>query len=298
VADVADWSQVDAAPTIPPADVPPVHLFVPHMDDALWARCRDHLRSQEDPHGHRGEERLGQLWGGITWRRRMHFLLFGGPRPDAQAPRTVAGLVAETIAQAVAPITVLGQDREAASSRMQLIRELAHDHSLEHLAWRTAQLARPAHYHPYLGWTREGEAGHGMGNGYLNGNGDNGGRGQDMRRFLESLWNRAKPTANYDVADRLVVTGVEVDFAAVSGGGESDLNEAVLGEYRLARLVTGDPFTVTCVRTVHGLGLDDLESVHHYRSELARLSGAERGLILLVDGAFYTEGIKQSIRFS
>ena len=114
-----------------------------------------------------------------------------------------------------------------------------------------------------------------------------------MRRFLESLWNRAKPTANYDVADRLVVTGVEVDFAAVSGGGDSDLNESVLGEYRLARLVTGDPFTMTCVRTVHGLGLDDLESVHHYRAELGRLSGAERGQILLAEGQFYEERVGQ-----
>jgi hypothetical protein len=113
-----------------------------------------------------------------------------------------------------------------------------------------------------------------------------------MRRFVESLWNRAKPTANYDVADRLVVTGVEVDFAAVSGDGDSDLNESVLGEYRLARLVTGDPFTLTCVRTVHGLGLDDLESVHRYRAELARLSGAERGVILLAEGHHYQAEVK------
>jgi len=91
---------------------------------------------------------------------------------------------------------------------------------------------------------------------------------------------------------------VEVDFAAVSGGGDSDLNESVLGEYRLARLVTGDPFTITCVRTVHGLGLDDLESVHHYRTELERLSGAERGMILLGEGVYDEEGIKQSTRFS
>lgn len=301
VAEVAAWSHLGAAPALPPADVPPVHLHVPHMDDALWARCRDHLRSREDPQGHRGEERLGQLWGGIVWRKRMAFLLFGGPRPDAQAPRSVANLVAETIAQAVAPVTVLGgdqrADRDAAASRMQLIRELAHDHTVEHLGWRTAQLARPAHYHPYLGWTQEGEtSGYGYSTG--NGNGNGNGRGQDMRRFLESLWNRAKPTANYDVADRLVVTGVEVDFAAVSGGGDSDLNESVLGEYRLARLVTGDPFTVTCVRTVHGLGLDDLESVHHYRAELARLSGAERGGILLGEGRVYEEGVNVGIRYS
>ncbi|MBP7963378.1 MAG: hypothetical protein KBG20_12545 [Caldilineaceae bacterium] len=292
VADVADWSQLDAAPTIPPAEVAPVHLFVPHMDDALWARCRDHLRSREDPQGHRGEERLGQLWGGGVWRKRMGFLLFGGPRPDAQAPRSVANLVAETVAQAVAPVTVLGHNRDVTASRMQLIRELAYDHTVEHLGWRKAQLARPAHYHPYLGWTQEGET---TGFGYSNGNGagNGNGRGQDMRRFLESLWNRAKPTANYDVADRLVVTGVEVDFAAVSGGGESDMNESVLREYRLARLVTGDPFTVTCVRTVHGLGLDDLESVHHYRAELGRLAAPERGLVLLADGRFYEERVRQ-----
>ena len=91
-----------------------------------------------------------------------------------------------------------------------------------------------------------------------------------------------------------MITDIEVGFVVVCGGGESDLNEAVLGEYRLARLVTGDPFTVTCVRTVHGLGLEDLESVHRYRAELGRLSGAERGVILLVDGLFYGVGVVEA----
>jgi hypothetical protein len=103
------------------------------------------------------------------------------------------------------------------------------------------------------------------------------------RRYVENAWNRAKPTGNYDVADRLAVYGTVIDFAVASGMADSDLTRALLDEFNITLLPTGNPFSITFVRTVHGLSLRDLDCIRRYRDELGYLSPQERSLVLLVD---------------
>ena len=105
------------------------------------------------------------------------------------------------------------------------------------------------------------------------------------RRYVETSWNRAKPTANYDVADRLAVYGITIDFAATSGDPDSELTRALLDEFNITLLPTENPFAVIFVRTVHGLSLDDLDSTRRYRLELRYISPQQRQLVLLNTGA-------------
>jgi hypothetical protein len=105
------------------------------------------------------------------------------------------------------------------------------------------------------------------------------------RHYIENSWNRAKPTANYDVSDRLAVYGVTIDFAAASGRSDTDLTRTLLEEYNLALLPTQDPFSVTFVRTVHGLGLEDLDCMRRYAAEYEALPmTAATQSLLIVDG--------------
>jgi hypothetical protein len=103
------------------------------------------------------------------------------------------------------------------------------------------------------------------------------------RRYVENAWNRAKPTGNFDVADRLAVYGTVVDFAAASGKADSDLTRALLEEFNVTLLPTENPFSIIFVRSVHGLGLHDLDAIRRYRDELGYLSAEERALVLLMD---------------
>jgi hypothetical protein len=98
---------------------------------------------------------------------------------------------------------------------------------------------------------------------------------------VEAAWHRAKPTANYDVADRLAVYGVTVDFAAVSGNADSDLTRSMLEEFNIRLLPTENPFTILFVRTVHGLALDDLDCIRRYRREVEMLTPGQRDLLML-----------------
>jgi hypothetical protein len=154
--------------------------------------------------------------------------------------------------------------------RANLIRALAGEFTVEHLLWRGAAEAKEIE--------RRLRA---MSMADVNLSPESKSALLTNRRYIESVWNRAKPTANYDVADRLAVHGVTVDLAAVSGNPDSELSRAVLDEFHINLLPTGNPFTVIFVRTVHGLSLDDLDCMRRYRAELHHLTAEIRALLLL-----------------
>ncbi len=106
-----------------------------------------------------------------------------------------------------------------------------------------------------------------------------------MLRYLENVWTAAKPAANHDVSDRLASHGLPVEFAAVSGNHDSDLTEDVLQGLRVTRLLSGDPFQITFVRTMHGFELKDVASIYRYRTELVRLHPSLRPQLLLMEPA-------------
>lgn len=260
--DLQTWSVAEGPPPLPPAESVSTHLTRPHLSEDLWERCRAYLRGQQDTQGRHSAERLQELWGTLQWRQTLEQLLVTPPAEQPLA-RSLQELVRETVQRAVAPVGVGSLN----PARAELVRKLAGEQNIEHLLWRNASLAHQ--HHPLVrrsGNSRVPVRTKGA-----------------IHRYLEFLWSNAKPSANYDVADRLATHGIHVDFAAVSGDADSDLTQMVLQDFRVARLLTNDPFRITFVRTVHGLNLDDLESVHHYRAELSRLSSEEEAQILLMN---------------
>lgn len=261
-------------PAVPPVDIAHSYLYMPHFSQSLWDRCLAYLRRHLDEAGQRSEERLDKLWGTAKWRSQMNRVLRTVPAGANAATgsrvqgRTIAEFIRQTVRESVAPVTL----QEANPIRDNLIRALSNEFSIEHLLWRGNADAQDLERR-LRAMTLE------LADGSSTATADT--KTPTNRRYVEAGWNRAKPTGNYDVADRLAVYGITVDFAAASGSAESDLTRALLDEFNVALLPTENPFTILFVRTVHGLSLDDLDCVRRYRSEQRGLAPDERLLIQL-----------------
>lgn len=257
-------------PAVPPPDIAQSYLYQPHLNQSLWDRCLAYLRKHMDVEGRRSEERLDKLWGTAKWRTQMQRILRTVPAGSSASPsqaRTIAEFIRQTVRESVAPVTL----QEANPIRDDLIRALAAEFSIEHLLWRGAADAQDLE--------RRLRA---MEMGLIDTQAIAKTQTPTNRRYIEAAWNRAKPTGNYDVADRLAVYGVTVDFAAASGSVDSDLTRSLLEEFNITLLPTENPFTLIFVRTVHGLTLDDLDCMRRYRGEQLSLAPDERALLQLV----------------
>lgn len=237
------WSVAEGVPPVPPEGAVATHLYRYQLDEELWERCRSYLGSLQDRQGRHSSERFQDIWGSLAWKRRLGQILTG-LQEGRSLPEGLEEVVRETAHEAVSTLSTEAYN----PIRAELIRRLAGHYNLEHLLWRAEE--SPGDY-PLFG----------AGDSSTN----------RLQRHLEFLWSNAKPSANYEVSDRLATHGITVDLAAVSGDPESDMTEMTLQDFRVARLVTGDPFQITFVRTVHGLKLEDMESSHRYREELHRL---------------------------
>ncbi len=275
-----DWSVSEALPPLPPAEVTSTHLYRPHLNSALWERCQAFMRSRQDAEGRHGEGRLREIWTSPQRRDRLAALFTGqhdntqrgeGQRGLAQslaayvrrsAQDAVAAAPTETPEQAAGGGRAFHEDENLAARR-EFVRTLARDYNLEHLLWRDIASSEDfTSFSPEGTFTPVSAA---------------------TLRYLEEMWSVAKPAANYDVSDRLAAYGLPVEFAAVSGDPDSDLTEGVMQSLRIPRLLTGDPFQITFVRTLHGLELNDLGSMARYMAELGRLNPAARQQVLLAD---------------
>lgn len=255
IAHLESWSVAEGPPTVPPTGVRTSHLYRAHLNGQLWARCQGYLRSRQDREGRRSEDRLIGLWAAPGWRRQLA-QLFAAPHDGASLAQALATRIRELVQQTV---TATSTPNER-SVRSTLVARLADEYNLEHLLWRDV---RAREVDPSTGADRSIQSA--------------------VYRYLESLWSKAKPAANYDVSDRLAAHGITVDFAAISGSPESDLTESILRDFRVNGLPSGDPFQITFVRSVHGLSLADLGSVMRYRQELARLGINGRRQVMLAE---------------
>ncbi len=278
------WSSSDAMPPLPPENVITSHLYRPHLNPVMWERCLAFMRGRQhrdasaasgsSPHFAAdglpgGEARLRQIWTEPHRLERLTSLFTGqvlSPHPLADV---LAGYVRESAQTAVAAQPALpsapdaAHGEESAGARLEFLRVLAKEYNLEHLLWRDASAASDPHaYRPEEAFTSVSSA---------------------TLRYLENMWNAAKPAANYDVSDQMAAYGLPVEFAAVSGDPDSDLTEDVMQSLRIPRLLTGNPFQIAFVRTLHGLELKDLGGMTRYLAELGRMDSASRQQILLTD---------------
>ncbi len=270
IIELQDLSTPPDIPAVPPPGVHQSYLYVPYFNQQLWDRCINFLRTRLDTQGQRSEERLDDLWGDPRWRQEMERILrsapisISDPAHKTSQAHTIAEFIRQTVRQSVAPISI----QEPNPVRTSLISALADDFGIEYLLWRGATDERDIqHQLRAMGIVDELDD-------------ESNGEWSD-RRYVESAWNRAKPTANYDVADRLAVYGVSVDFAAASGQADSELTRALLDEFNVRLMPTQNPFSIIFMRTIHGLRLDDLDSMLRYGQELRYLPQDYRDLVCL-----------------
>ncbi len=257
-----EWSVGAGMPPLPPEEGIASHLYRPHLNPRLWERCQTFLRGRQDSEGRQGEERLREIWTSLPKRQQLAALLTGADATTRPLVETLFDTIRESAQTAVAGL----HDSDANLARLDLVRTLTREYNLEHLLWR--DVASSQGFTPFYP------------------DGEFTPVATTTLRYLESMWNAAKPSANYDVSDRMAAYGLPVEFAAVSGDPDSDLTEAVMQSVRIPRLLTGNPFQITFVRTVHGLELQDLGSMARYLTELGRLDYASRQQILLTEAAY------------
>ena len=256
-----EWSVSDAMPPLPPEGMISSHLYRPHLNPTLWERCRAFIRGSQDAEGRRGEARLQEIWSSGGAREQLAALFTGQNAPSRPLAQALASHIRGGAQAAAAGMRA----NETDMARQEFVRTLAQEYNLEHLLWREASSAEDfTSFYPDGEFTPVSTT---------------------TLRYLESMWNAAKPSANYDVSDRLAAHGLPVEFAAVSGAADSDLTEGVMQSLRIPRLLTANSFQITFVRTLHGLELNDLGSMSRYLAELGRMNAASRQQVLLTDAA-------------
>lgn len=262
-------------PSAPPPGVPLMAIYQPHLNEQLWQRCLAYLRTQLDTQGQRSEERLERMWGTPKWFNEMRRILSSSaPGKGQSQARTIAQFIRDTVRESVAPVNI----EQTNPVRAELVRGLAKEFSIEHLLWRGAQEEQEFNRRLRM-----------LELGMLPVTPMEKPEGAPVRRYVEHVWHRAKPTANYEVSNRLAVYGMTVEFVAAPGDPASELTRTLLDDFNMTLLPTNNPFTLLFVRSIHGLALGDLESMRRYQTELSYLSKAERKLILLAD--FFTESV-------
>lgn len=273
--ELSTLSTPPTVPSAPPPGVPLLAIYQPHLNEQLWQRCLAYLRTQLDTQGQRSEERLERMWGTPKWFNEMRRILSSSaPGKGQSQARTIAQFIRDTVRESVAPVNI----EQTNPVRAELVRELAKEFSIEHLLWRGAQEEQEFNRRLRM-----------LELGMLPVTPMEKPDGAPVRRYVEHVWHRAKPTANYEVSNRLAVYGMTVEFVAAPGDPASELTRTLLDDFNMTLLPTSNPFTLLFVRSIHGLALGDLESIRRYQTELSYLSKAERKLVLLAD--FFTESV-------
>ena len=293
-------SAASSMPTVIPTNLPTSYLYEAHLNRSLWERCLNYLQNQQDTLGQRSDQRLSSMWGQAGWYDRMRRILRREPEPapmnlqnDWQElpenfkAHTIAEFIRQIVQRSVAPVSL----EFPGNVRAELLRGLAQNYTIEHLLWRDQEQARAIERELQVLSTNNGfdpsairsdSMGEFQAGCYQEGQFPATRLRLSNHQYVEAAWHRAKPTANYDVADRMAIYGLSVDFVAASGQADSDLTQMLLNDFNIRLLPTQNPFSITFVRTVHGLSTHDLNSMKRYRAELEVLSPEERALIAVV----------------
>jgi len=112
-----------------------------------------------------------------------------------------------------------------------------------------------------------------------------GGSEQLPPAFLEDLWARAQPAANYEIVSRLARDAGDLEFGVTPDGGNSLLSRAA-EQRSLPLLASHDPLAIGLVRLMDGLALDDLALTERCHRAYRDLPAADRAwLSLTAEGA-------------
>ncbi|HYF63811.1 MAG TPA: hypothetical protein VD886_13405 [Herpetosiphonaceae bacterium] len=108
-------------------------------------------------------------------------------------------------------------------------------------------------------------------------------RDEYWRAFADQMLARAKPAACFEINDQFNYEPIEVGFATTADHRSSPLARQT-GQLSFGLLSTHDPLSISMVRTISGLGLDDLRLAERCEREFHSLHSFDRQAIELIHG--------------
>jgi hypothetical protein len=104
---------------------------------------------------------------------------------------------------------------------------------------------------------------------------------EKIRAFVQDIYARSKPSANYEVQTDMTYQPPYIEFGVTADGSTSEL-DAEATHRQLGLLSSQDPLAVSCVRTIHGLALSDLFLSERCFLEYSRLHSNDQNMIFLI----------------
>lgn len=105
--------------------------------------------------------------------------------------------------------------------------------------------------------------------------------------FLTSLYHRAKPFINIDEDTRPDMP-ISIDLVVLHAPSISSISYKAL-QMKAHPLPSGDPFSITCLRTVHGFGLSAWARQEEQRRSFQRLNPRDRQQIMILGEDSYPQ---------
>ena len=257
VDDLTTWSGTITPPDVLLAETGAQHLRTAHTDESVWASVLDLMRATSVD-GKITQERFRNLWranGPTSAQRlagdngllaRVHTALQDLPHGQQRAALTA--IFREYATRAT---EYLCPNNQLLAAYPDLVQEVADCCGIEKLLTQNS-----------AGLTAEME-------------------NSSQFAFVENIFVRAKPSANYEVAAPSSPYTLELEFGVTPNGADSVLQPAFARRY-VPLLPSADPFSVSLVRTVNHLMLQELATTARCEREFRRLHHRDRDLLTLL----------------
>jgi hypothetical protein len=265
--ELAAWSAGSGSPTRMLPDVSSTHLRLAHGSDRLWRAAQAQI-AQAAAAGETGRSEFRRVWRGHAHAvpgmeasdlSSQVAAILGEPNSRRAQDQASVGAAAKALAglyreYAVVATAYLRPQQKLLAGYSGLVQQVARDANIEQLLFGDpeGQPAGPGALTPLT--------------------------------FLEDVYARAKPAANYEITSRLSPDAGDVEFVVTPAGSRSRLAHAA--EQRgMVLLVSHDPLSITVVRVLGSLALEDLALAGRCRRSYQRLSPEERSRLSLLPDA-------------
>jgi hypothetical protein len=256
--DLEGWARSEGPSEALLAGVNAIYLRRAHPDDQLWQRIRDRIK-EETAEGKNSRNRFRELWRAEgsalrDWQeqgdglvRHVRRTLEPGPNPvedEVSLARIFRAFAARATGYLCPRHRLLADHRD-------FVLEVAARYGIEGLLFDGG--SSPS----------AGTADH------------------SQIAFVEDIYTRAKPSANYEVMYTLPTSVVEVEFGVTPAGTDSALQRA-FEQRNISLLSSQDPLSLSLVRTVNRLALQDVTLAERCRREYVRLHQRDRSALTLL----------------
>ncbi len=234
-----------------------VHLRTPHPDDQIWQEVLGHIRA-ESGQGQHTRERFRELWRASgralwDWQEEGNELALrvraalARPAGEGGAGRALADIYRAYAARAS---EYLYPGNRLLGGHPDLVQRMAAGCRIERVVLQKIAAGESSSSY-------------------------------SQAAYVEDLCTRAKPSANYEIMHTLSSEALEVAFGVSPSGSNSELQRA-FEQRNVPLLPSQDPFSLSLVRTVNRLVLQELSLYERCSREFWRLHRDDRRLLTLI----------------